>query len=488
MVFSLFGKKNRKDGGDGGDRKDRGINGAKRPRAPAERGDSIFELHAPAGLKQAETLEETRRRQAEMTAKIDAIESEMAGEFPTLTHSSSPRKATRVPKGVDVPAEVRREPDATTQPPANPNADSPPTLPPLEMSSDIMLGQGEVDAVELHEASASSPAVEEAAIFFANGQRKECENALREAVTQDPENREVWSLLFELYQQARDFRAFETLAVEYSVKFESSPPAWRDFKPVVNTASARVQPPEAPLINLPASLDAMAVKELDQAKQQLRHSSRVRLNLESVNNADEVGVKLLLDFFRSVRGTTQEITLLGAEKAAHALRAQFIVGDAHSNDALWMLVLELYRLMDWEKQFEDLAVEYSVNFEVSPPQFEKPPANIVIGSALPKIITDDEVPHVERTAQPALIGEITGRAAETIVLLDGAAGVADLIEIDCSKLSRVDFAAAGVLLNWLLTTQAHGKQFVFTDVNVLVATLFGVMGIDGIARVQRRKT
>ena len=65
---------------------------------------------------------------------------------------------------------------------------------------------------------------------------------------------------------------------------------------------------------------------------------------------------------------------------------------------------------------------------------------------------------------------------------------ADLIEIDCSKLSRVDFAAAGVLLNWLLTTQAHGKQFVFTDVNVLVATLFGVMGIDGIARVQRRRT
>ena len=94
----------------------------------------------------------------------------------------------------------------------------------------------------------------------------------------------------------------------------------------------------------------------------------------------------------------------------------------------------------------------------------------------------------ERTAQPALVGEITGRAAETIVLLDGAAGVADLIEIDCAKLSRVDFAAAGVLLNWLLATQAHGKQFVFTDVNVLVATLFGVMGIDGIARVQRRKT
>ncbi len=487
MVFSLFGKKNRKDGGDGGDRKDRGVNGAKRPRTAADRGDSIFEVHAPANLKQAESLEETRRRQAEMTAKIDAIESEMAGEFPTLTHASTPRKATRVPKGVDVPAAAMREPDATNAPPANPGTDSPPTLPPLEMSSDILLDPTDVDAVELHEASASNPAVEEAAIFFANGQRKECENALREAIGQDPNSREVWSLLFELYQQARDFRAFETLAVEYSVKFESSPPAWRDFKPTANTAAVRAQPPEAPLVNLPAALDAMAVKEIDQAKQQLRHSSRVRLNLEGVTNADEVGVKLLLDLLRGVRGTTQEITLAGAEKAAHALRAQFIVGDAHQNDALWMLVLELYRLMDWEKQFEDLAVEYSVTFEVSPPQFEKPPTNIVIASALPKINADDEAP-AERTAQPALVGEITGRAAETIVLLDGAAGVADLIEIDCAKLSRVDFAAAGVLLNWLLATQAHGKQFVFTDVNVLVATLFGVMGIDGIARVQRRKT
>lgn len=494
MIFSLFGKKSRKDSGAGAERKDRGGETDKRPRTALERGDSIFDTHAPGGSRHATTLAETRRKQAEMTAKIDAIESEMVGEFPTITRASSPRKATPVPKGVDLPPEVRRAPDSGFKPVAErdaaANTDSPPTLPPLEMTTDILFGAtGGMGAVEIRESAPSTnPAAEEAAIFFANGQRKECERALHEAIALDADNREAWLLLFELHQQAGDFRAFESLAVEYSVKFETSPPAWRDARPVVHTSSARAPASEAPTVVLPAMLDAMSVKEIDQAKQQLRHASRVRLNLETVTGADEVGVKLLLDLFRSVRATTQEITLSGAEQAAHALRSRFVVGDPHQSDALWLLVLELYRLLEWEKQFEDLSVEYSVTFEVSPPQYEKPPANFVIGSALPRISLAADGGREEKSAQPALIGEVTGRAAEALVLLDGAAGVADRIEIDCSQLGRVDFAAAGALLNWLLGAQAHGKQFVFNDVNVLVAALFAVMGVDGVARVQRRKT
>lgn len=498
MIFSLFGKKGGKNSDDRTEKKAR----ASGRRPGVDRGDSIFETRTPhppvttppTTVRGPDPLEETRRRQAEMTAKIDAIESEMAGEFPTLSAASTLRKPTPVPQGVQMPAEVQREPeDSIAKPSVVPRVESPPTLPPLDMSTDILLGAtAALSALEIQEIVQSNPVVEEAAMLFANGQRAECERALRQAIADDPANREAWLLLFELVQQSGNASAFDHLAIEYSVKFETSPPAWRAPEPTTKPAHHKAHPTggDSHAVMLPASLDAMAVKEIEQARQQLRMSSRVRISLEAVNQADEIGVKLLSDLLLSVRKTSQEITLMGVEQAAHGLRSRFDIGAPQQNEAVWLFVLELYRLLGWEKQFEDLSIEYSVTFEVSPPQFEKPPANIVIGSALPKInvVQDEAGAAVVMSSRPSLHGEVLGRAGESIGMLDGAAAVADHVEIDCAHLLRVDFAAAGALLNWLVSAHARGKSFVFLDVNVLVAALFSVMGIDGVAQVQRRKT
>lgn len=497
MIFSLFGKKGGKDIDERADKKAR----ASGRRPGSDRGDSIFETRTPhppvtapsTTVRAPDPMEETRRRQAEMTAKIDAIESEMAGEFPTMSPASSLRKATPVPQGVQMPVEAQREPaDAMTKPSVS-RVESPPTLPPLDMSTDILLGAtAAMSALEIQEIVQSNPIVEEAAMLFANGQRAECERALRQAIADDASNREAWLLLFELLQQGNNATAFDNLAIEYSVKFETSPPAWRVPEPAAKPVHQKSHHPhgEQQAIVLPASLDAMAVKEIEQARQQLRSSSRVRISLEAVQQADEIGVKLLSDLLASVRKTSQEVTLMGVEQAAHGLRSKFEIGAPRQNEAVWLFVLELYRLLGWEKQFEDLSVEYSVTFEVSPPQFEKPPTNIVIGSALPKIsLGHDESGAVAVvSSRPSLHGEVLGRAVEAIGLLDGAVAVADRVEIDCAHLMRLDFAAAGALLNWLVGAQARGKSFVFLDVNVLVAALFSVMGIDGVAQVQRRKT
>ena len=52
---------------------------------------------------------------------------------------------------------------------------------------------------------------------------------------------------------------------------------------------------------------------------------------------------------------------------------------------------------------------------------------------------------------------------------------------------RVDFGAAGDLLNWATAQQAEGQQISFLQVNRLVAAFFCVIGINEVARITLRR-
>jgi ABC-type transporter Mla MlaB component len=84
---------------------------------------------------------------------------------------------------------------------------------------------------------------------------------------------------------------------------------------------------------------------------------------------------------------------------------------------------------------------------------------------------------------PALRGEIVGDATFALAILDAAPARGDLMEIACDELLRVDFAAAGSILNWVATRQAVGKQLEFHNVHRLVAAFFNVIGINEHAKV-----
>jgi ABC-type transporter Mla MlaB component len=65
--------------------------------------------------------------------------------------------------------------------------------------------------------------------------------------------------------------------------------------------------------------------------------------------------------------------------------------------------------------------------------------------------------------------------------------MSDRIEVDCSQLGRVDFSAAGSLLNWLLSAHGRGKHFSFIQVHLLASALFTVVGINTVAEVVSRR-
>ena len=85
-----------------------------------------------------------------------------------------------------------------------------------------------------------------------------------------------------------------------------------------------------------------------------------------------------------------------------------------------------------------------------------------------------------------LSGEVLGDAAEALDKLQAGLRGANRLAISCARLIRVDFSAAGSILNWVAVREAEGCQVQFHDVPRLVAAFFNVIGINEHARIVLR--
>jgi ABC-type transporter Mla MlaB component len=91
-----------------------------------------------------------------------------------------------------------------------------------------------------------------------------------------------------------------------------------------------------------------------------------------------------------------------------------------------------------------------------------------------------------QVATVELSGQLVGDIGPTLSQLNSQLGSASLVSVACNKLIRVDFVAAGDLLNWVLSKRGENRSVTFADAHRLVALFFGAMGINENAKVQIR--
>ena len=89
-------------------------------------------------------------------------------------------------------------------------------------------------------------------------------------------------------------------------------------------------------------------------------------------------------------------------------------------------------------------------------------------------------------ARLVLKGEVLGDATEALAGFDSSGHAGEGVVVSCAGLIRVDFSAAGSILNWVAMRQAEGCHVQFRDVHRLVAAFFNVIGINEHARVVPR--
>ncbi|HYP33067.1 MAG TPA: STAS domain-containing protein, partial [Burkholderiaceae bacterium] len=102
------------------------------------------------------------------------------------------------------------------------------------------------------------------------------------------------------------------------------------------------------------------------------------------------------------------------------------------------------------------------------------------------MLNEEAPPAPVQITSLELAGQLSGDLSELLGRLSAQVGDSRVIRISCALLMRVDFVAAGDLLNWVSQRHAEGREIVFHETHRLVALMFGAMGISETARVQLR--
>ncbi len=504
MIFSLFGKKD----GRGGERR--------RSNAPEEGRD--LDRRRPGDPEPASTgggRGADPREIARLTAaKIDEIESEMiAPQRPTVlrppaqaglagtvyvpSRVGGATAASRTDLGPDGKGPARTASRAEPEP-----AVVAPGRGAIDADTSIILGDAGAGGSALQVmASGSSlpPAFEEAAVLYSNGQATAAASVLWHAIKDDSlagQARQAWSLLFDLYQAIGRKEDFESLAIDFSARFETSPPTWDDTvapPPEPDRATAGGVPAA---VSLGATLDAQSIRQLEQLQRNAQRHRTVLLDAAAVRSVDALGADLLLRVLAVFERGQRELLVQGAEALLDALAPCIEPGRRDASEACWLLQLALLRLLGRQQVFDDLSIDYCVTYEVSPPAWEPMPPSIRT-TAAGTATAEADASSASRAAGDggfsagpegfALVGELAGRAQVALgALREYAADRAEVV-IDCSRLRRVDFVAAGELLNEVVALRTGGKYLVFKDLNHVVAALLAVMGIPDLAEIRLRR-
>lgn len=471
-IFSLFGKKDGKS--------------ARKPTEQESSQKKPDNSAARAAKNENEQTQQVQRKAAHATAmKIDAIESEMSSEFvKPLPFSGNTMPG---PSSQFMNTE-QRVPGARTP---QKNKD----VVPLEQASmlpDIMgastaflLGAETVIGPVAISASESAPVIEEAAILFANGQTDLVEPILLNAIAEDALGNTplvVWGMLFDLYQITGQHVSFENLSIEYANKFEMSPPAWIDSNSVEpKRQEAAPRPGTTPGVAFSGKLDATSIKQLERIKNMAEMSNVIKLEFARVTEVDPVGCGLLFNVLQKLQKSGHNLILVGAPELAEKIRAILMVGRRDETEAPWLLLLEILRLLNRESDFEETSIDYCVTFEVSPPSFVSPQNKVV--TAAEETAEPDEAAS-DHFIMPVIIDAKTDTLVQNIAAY---AHTHNPVILDCARLTRMDFNAAGRLFGGLTPLISAGKSIELHNANHFIVALCHVMGVAELVRIVPRK-
>ena len=367
-------------------------------------------------------------------------------------------------------------------------------------------------ALDVHEI-AQDPEVEEAAIRFANGDDAGAEQGLKESIAEGgPRENQLddWLALFDLYRATGQLAPFESQAVDFVNRFGRSAPQWYDMPELVSAMTGRVYKPSSATARAvwvcDPELDAHAVGTLQNVL--LRATQPWVLDWTEVESIDVKAARALLGMFTLWGDQDVELCFLGATPLRELLKQITPSGRRDIEQLWWELRMAALRVMNRPDEFELTALDFCVTYEVSPPGWERPRCHFQAlsggvpdpdeGSSVLSDVMMEQVPsgfsggdsgvdgsnsEFNQLGLVELSGEIRGDPQATLEDLEHRLQGADVMIISCRNLIRVDFSAAGTLLNWVTSHHTSGRLVQFVDAHRLVSAFFHVIGITEYAKV-----
>lgn len=458
-------------------------------------------------------------------AKIDEIEQQMVGD---ASYADSRRRtpefynAPTEPAAMDVTS--RRAARTTSFDGGRIDKFNDDRSAPLSVSPVVMgAGVSPLTSIELNAASADlehpfthdltevahDPELDEAVIAFANADFEQCEQALTALIGSGgarSQHAETWLVVFDLYRAIGQQHRFESLALDYAQQFGWSAPQWFSMPKLVAEAAGEDRPRRSRIDGQigwvsPDHIDADAVARL--ASVTLQMPLPWVFDWSALRSIDAEACARLSELFRNWISQDLDMRWLGGERLFAVLQDAAPTGARDADPAYWQVRLDALRMANRPDQFDESAIDYCVTYEVSPPSWEAARCQVRVSSsgantASPalSVVSDVSTSFLEsrltedtglvQVGTVELSGQLVGDIGATLKKMDAELGVASIVNVSCARLIRVDFIAAGDLLNWVLARRSENRSVRFIDAHRMVALFFGAMGINEHAQVKVR--
>ncbi len=351
--------------------------------------------------------------------------------------------------------------------------------------------------------------LEEAAIRFANGDDAGAESGLILALARghtDAATLAHWAdALVGLYAATQQRVKFDAAVVDYAHLWGDRVPAWvgdsakghgqtdaGDSAHRSHSAGAGETGMAKAMWECPALLQLTGMESLRVAL--ASHRMPWTLAWGGLERIDAEVMPLLAGFFSSLCNEPVSVRFSHADHLMGALRTLTPSGDRSVDPLWWGVRLNALRAMNLLDEFELVALDYCVTYEVSPPGWEVAKCDYGAWFApmdLPMSNDFKTTILMEADTTPPLDQELSGSLAGDVMVqladLDKGADAMRRITVNCRALVRVDFTAAGSILNWAVQRQAAGYTLQFVHLHPLVAAFFKVIGIHQHVRLTLRE-
>ncbi|KIQ34209.1 hypothetical protein RT97_08700 [Variovorax paradoxus] len=360
-------------------------------------------------------------------------------------------------------------------------------------------------------------ALEEAVIRFAHGDDAGAEAILLQALASDTppgtdgENDAAaerddsrWRTLFDLYRATGDAAKFAAARMRYAARMKRMGPDWVSLEELARSVKAVTASEEAEQgggdgaladWNSPARLARDGLMSLTRALSQagsvwtLDWRALTAIELEAA-----APMRVLLTHWAD---SPVKLRFIGSAQLLAVLAEAAPNNERGTDDIWWQLHLAALRVMHLPDDFELVALNYCITYEVSPPSWQDPQGECTAlaapppskGSSVWSLLSSAESESFPShdTGFAALAGDLRGESLSSWQRLDTDLRHTTAPVISCAALLRMDLAAAGTLLSWVRARDANGERVQFVDAHRLIAALFGLVGIADHATVAVRK-
>jgi ABC-type transporter Mla MlaB component len=347
-------------------------------------------------------------------------------------------------------------------------------------------------AVEEVALTALETRLRDAALHYAEGEFGEAQKLLEDMlndVSLEPEEAETLTFaLFDVYRCTGQQDRFDLLALDYANRFGRSSGEWFSLAEHVVPVGHKISEQESSFSELILDRQSLA----DCISRSPANATRSFINWEALQHIDYAIAPLLARQLKVWCDHPVELHWSGMDALVAAVQMCKVSGDASRDAAWWLIHLDLLCLQNQAEAYEDMAMDYCVAFEVSPPSWQPAKSKLAIDGdfaasdfASTSASRDtEEVPCIESPyATCELKGNLTGEARRALRALRAASGTVGQITVSCSRLGRVDFNAASALLNWAVSSEDKGCQIQFTNLPRLVLVFFEMLGMHKVARL-----